>query len=111
MYELISNNERAGTSQKVKNILHMYHIKPYNSEPHHQHQNYAEHCSGHIKMSKAPYSPSQVPPITSSYYVLRMLSTSSTVLSTVVLVIFHLTNICMVKLLIFPPHFVSHSMS
>ena len=46
---LISNSEYAGTSQKVKGILHMYHIKTCTSEPHHQHKNYPEHCIGHIK--------------------------------------------------------------
>ena len=46
---LISNNVKATTSQKVKDILHMYHIKSYTSEPHHQHQTYTECCIGHIK--------------------------------------------------------------
>ena len=41
---LISNNACTATSQKVKDILHMYCVKSYNSEPHHQHKNYAEHC-------------------------------------------------------------------
>ena len=46
---LVSDNAKATTSQKVKDILHMCHIKYYTSEPHHQHQHYAEHCIGHIK--------------------------------------------------------------
>ena len=46
---LISNNAFAATSQKVKDILHMNHIKSQTSEPHHQHQNYAECCIGHTE--------------------------------------------------------------
>ena len=46
---LISDNASATTSQKVKDILHMYHIKSCTCEPHHQHQNYAKYCIGHIK--------------------------------------------------------------
>ena len=46
---LFSDNAKATACQKVKDILCMYHIKSYTSEPHHQHQNYAEHCIGHIK--------------------------------------------------------------
>ena len=45
---LISNNASAPTSQKVKDTLCMYCIKSGTSEPRH-HQNYAEHCIGHIK--------------------------------------------------------------
>ena len=45
---LNSNNTCATTSQKVKDILCMSCIKSYYSEPHHQHQKYAEHCIGHI---------------------------------------------------------------
>ena len=43
---LISGNACTATSQKVKDILHMYHIKLHTSEPHyqHQHQSFAE-CS------------------------------------------------------------------
>ena len=39
---LISDNACAAMTQKVKDILHMCHIKSCTSEPHHQHQNYAE---------------------------------------------------------------------
>ena len=46
---LISNNVCTVTSQKVKDILCMYHIESCTSEPHHQHQNYAKCCIGHIK--------------------------------------------------------------
>ena len=46
---LISNNAHTATSQKVKDILHMYHIQSHTSEPHHQHQIYAKCCIGHIK--------------------------------------------------------------
>ena len=46
---LISDNACAATSQKVKDILHIYHFKSCTSEPHHQHQDYAECCIGHIK--------------------------------------------------------------
>ena len=42
---LISNNVKAETSQKVKDIVHMYCIQPCTSEPHHQHQNHAECCT------------------------------------------------------------------
>ena len=46
---LISNNAHTATCQKVKDILNMYHTKCHTSEPHHQHQNYAKCCIGHIK--------------------------------------------------------------
>ena len=46
---LISNNAYTATSQKVKDILHMYHIQSHTNEPHNQHQNYTENCIGHIK--------------------------------------------------------------
>ena len=46
---LISNDVKATTSQKVKDILCRYCIKPYSSEPHHQHHNSPECCIGHIK--------------------------------------------------------------
>ena len=46
---LTSDNAYGAISQKVKDILHMYHIKSYTSEPHHQNQNYVECCIGHIK--------------------------------------------------------------
>ena len=46
---LISNNVKATTSQKLKDILRMYDIEYYTSEPHDQHQNYTECCIGHIK--------------------------------------------------------------
>ena len=90
----------------------MYHIKSYTSEPHHEHQNYAEHCIGHIKdvticilikdVTISAYSPSQVPSIIYGYYVLCMSCTSTTLLPEVVLAIFHLTNLYTVELLYFP---------
>ena len=43
---LISDDAHAATSQKVKDILHMYCIESHASEPHHQHQNFAECCIG-----------------------------------------------------------------
>ena len=46
---LISDNSHAATSQKVKDILHLYHIQCHTSEPQYQHQNYAKCCIGHIK--------------------------------------------------------------
>ena len=46
---LISDNAHAATSQEVKDVLCMYHIQSCTSELHHQHQNYAECCIGHIK--------------------------------------------------------------
>ena len=46
---LINNNAWTATSQKVKDILQMYHIKSCTIEPHHQHQNYPECCIRHIK--------------------------------------------------------------
>ena len=39
---LISDRAKAQVSRKVQDILRMYCIKDYQSEPHHQHQNYAE---------------------------------------------------------------------
>ena len=45
---VISNNAHAATSQKVNDILHMYDIKSCTSEPHHQHQHYAECRIRHI---------------------------------------------------------------
>ena len=46
---LISDNMKAETSQKVKDIFCMYCIEPCNSEPHHQHQNFAKRCMRHIQ--------------------------------------------------------------
>ena len=73
---LIRDNAKAETSQKVKDILHMYHIKPYTSEPHHQHQNYAECCIGQIKDVMNRVITSIGGPIIYGYYVLCMLYTS-----------------------------------
>ena len=39
---LICDHSCTPTSQKVKDILHMYCIKSCTGEPHHQHQNYSE---------------------------------------------------------------------
>ena len=46
---LISDRAQAETSRKVTDLLRMYRIRDYQSEPHHQHQNYAENRIGHIK--------------------------------------------------------------
>ena len=46
---LVSDNANAATCQKVKGILHMYHIQSHTSVPHHQHQNYAKCCIRHSK--------------------------------------------------------------
>ena len=39
---LFSDNAEAQIGKAVQNILRMYHIKDFQCEPHHQHQNYAE---------------------------------------------------------------------
>lgn len=39
---LISDRAKVEISKKVKDVLRAYHIKDYQSEPHHQHQNFAE---------------------------------------------------------------------
>ena len=49
MVVLISDNACTVTSQKVRDILCMYHTKSHTSEPHHQHTNNAKCCIGHIK--------------------------------------------------------------
>ena len=46
---LISDNAKAQISNKVKDILRMYKIADYQSEPHHQHQNFAERTIGFLK--------------------------------------------------------------
>ena len=107
---LISNNVKATTSQKVKDILHMYHIKSYTSEPHHQHQTYTECCIGHIKDVMNWVLSFTGAPTILRYYVLCILCTSSISLP-IVSEIFPLTNIYMVKPWIFPPCFVSISKS
>ena len=50
MYLLVIMHVSA-TSQKVKDNLHMYCIESHTSEPHHQHQNYADAVLGKSKMS------------------------------------------------------------
>ena len=46
---LISDKACTATSQKVKDIIHLYYIQSCTSKPHHQHQNYTKCCIGHIK--------------------------------------------------------------
>ena len=46
---LQSDNARAQTGNKVKDLLRMYIIGDYQSEPHHQHQNSAEQHIGKLK--------------------------------------------------------------
>ena len=48
---LISDNAHTAPSQKVKDILYMYHSKSHTSESHHQHQNYAQNLFGISTMS------------------------------------------------------------
>ena len=49
MDKLISDSARAEISQKIKDILRMYRIDDYQSEPGHQHQNFAENRIGTLK--------------------------------------------------------------
>ena len=46
---LLSDNAKAETSKAIKDILRMYAIKDMQSEPHHQHQNYAERRIQEVK--------------------------------------------------------------
>ena len=66
---LISDNECAATSQKVKDTLHMYCIESCTSEPHDQHQNMVNAVLGASKISPVEYSPSLVPLVIFGYYV------------------------------------------
>ena len=49
MDKLISDRAKAETSKKIKDIMRNYHIDDWQSEPHHQHQNFAENQWGSIK--------------------------------------------------------------
>jgi len=49
METLISDGAKATISNRAKDILRLYHIKDYQSEPYHQHQNFAENRIGTIK--------------------------------------------------------------
>jgi hypothetical protein len=46
---LISDRAQVEISKKVKDLLRAYRIKDYQSEPHHQHQNFAENRYGTVK--------------------------------------------------------------
>jgi hypothetical protein len=46
---LISDRDRVGIAKNVKDVLQAYQIKDYQSEPHHQHQNFAENRYGTVK--------------------------------------------------------------
>ena len=108
---LISDNACATTSQKVKDILHMYHIKSCTCEPHHQHQNYAKYCIGHIKdimnhiftFTSAPSNPWLLC-LMYVVYILNITPNNS---------IGNMSphQYLYVKPLIFPPHFVFASMN
>ena len=90
---LISDNACTSTTQKVKDILHIYYINSETSDLHHQHQNYILNAvSGSSNMSQITYSPSWELPIIYGCYVLCRLCTFSTSLATVELVIFPLTT-------------------
>ena len=73
---LISDHAHAATSQNVKDILHMYHLKSCTSEPHHQLKNYAEHCIGHFKNVMNHVLTFTGAPIIFGYYVVCILCTS-----------------------------------
>jgi hypothetical protein len=49
MSQLIIGRATAEVSLKIKDILRAYHIADWKSEPHHQHQNFAERHYGNIK--------------------------------------------------------------
>ena len=49
MSKLISDNAQVEISNKVKDILHMYHSSSWHSEPYHQNQNPSEWCLQTIK--------------------------------------------------------------
>jgi hypothetical protein len=49
MKTLISDGAKAVISNRARDILCLYHIKHYLSEPYHQHQNFAENCIGTVK--------------------------------------------------------------
>ena len=49
MDQIISDRAQAEVSDRVKDILRVYGIKDWQSEPHHQHQNYAERAYQEVK--------------------------------------------------------------
>jgi hypothetical protein len=49
MSRLISDSAQAETSKRVTEILRAYQISAWQSEPHHQHQNFAERRYAHLK--------------------------------------------------------------
>jgi hypothetical protein len=49
METIISDGARAAIGPRIKNICGLFTIKDYQSEPHHQHQNYAENRVGTLK--------------------------------------------------------------
>ena len=65
---LISDYAHAATSQKVKDILHMYCIESCTSDPHQQHQNYPKCCIGHIKDIMNHVLTFLIPPVISGCY-------------------------------------------
>ena len=101
---LVSDNANAATYQKVKGILHMYHIQSHTSVPHHQHQNYAKFCIRHSKDVMNHVLTFTSVPVIDGYYASCMLCTSLISAQTTVLTIYPLINIYMDKLLIFLPH-------
>ena len=49
MDKITSDCAQAEISNRVKDILRVYGIKDWQSEPHHQHQNYAERAYQEVK--------------------------------------------------------------
>jgi hypothetical protein len=49
METIISDGAKAATSARTKSVCGIFTIKDYQSEPHHQHQNYAENRVGTLK--------------------------------------------------------------
>ena len=76
----------------------MYCIKPYSSEPHHHHQNYAEHCIRHKDVMNWVLTFTGAPNNLWFLCLMYVVCILKILLPTVVLVIFPLTNIYMVKL-------------
>ena len=47
--KLISDNAKSNVSQRMKDLLRLFHIQDYQSEPHNQQQNFAENGIGKAK--------------------------------------------------------------
>jgi hypothetical protein len=79
---LFSDTAKSQISHAVQEFLHMYAIKDFQCEPHHQHQNYAERCIQEVKkLSNTFLDRSGSPPslwllcVQHAVYILNHLST------------------------------------